>query len=514
MTVSALDNDHVRGYRQFLNGFFVQDDWQVTPRLTVNLGVRYEFISNPSEVNGKISNFADPRDAELRISKTIFNQNPSTKNFMPRVGLAWDVFGNGKTALRTGFGTYYEQILPRIYRLLNLSPPFFRFALAVNPTFFPTIDFNQLTAFQPNQLTIRGIDPNLETPYAIQYNFEVQQQITETLRVAAGYAGTRGVKLFQRSNFNLRVEDILPDGRRFWPAGRPFINPNFGPIEWRTSQVSSFYNALELSVEKRLSHGLRFQVAYTFSRSVDDGAGSTTQEAQNEPLFTPIFWDLQHTNRGLSGFDMRHAFVFNYNYALPIQASRDLRSQILGGWELNGITTLQTGTPMTIALGFDRARNGLSGARIADRPNLRAGFSNSPVSGVTGGCLGVRGGQKLGGPDLYLDPCAFELQPEGFLGNLGRNTVIGPGLANVDFSIQKRFIMPGEGKQLLFRAEFYNIFNRPNFYIPGQIDRAVAESGGLNVFTDASGAAAPNFGRIFVTSTISRQIQFGLKYIF
>ena len=169
---------------------------------------------------------------------------------------------------------------------------------------------------------------------------------------------------------------------------------------------------------------------------------------------------------------------------------------------------------MTIALGFDRARNSLAGARVADRPNLKAGFSNNPVSGVTGGCLGVRAGQKLGGPDLYLDPCAFELQPEGFLGNLGRNTVIGPGLANMDFSIQKRFIMPGEGKQLLFRAEFYNIFNRPNFYIPGQIDRAVAESGGLNVFTDASGAAAPNFGRIFVTSTISRQIQFGLKYIF
>src|SRR5262249_12632287 len=210
---------------------------------------------------------------------------------------------------------------------------------------------------------------------------------------------------------------------------------------------------------------------------------------------------------GLSGIDIRNYFSLNYTYDLPF--ARNLTGatgKLLSGWQVNGILTLADGTPVGILTGFNRSRNGSSRTQITDRPDLLPGFSKNPVKGVSKGCPGVLAGTRLGTPDLYFDPCAFGLPEAGFYGNLGRNTVIGPGLANFDFSVVKNIALT-EMKSLQFRAEAFNLFNRANFNRPGPQQESIK-------LFNPSGQRVVSAATIRSTLTDSRQIQFGLKFTF
>jgi len=470
--------DPDRGYRQSVWAFLAQDDVRLRSNLTLNLGLRYEFTTVPTEVNGKIANLRNLLDPEITIGDP-WHSNPSLKNFAPRVGLAWDPFGDGKTSIRTGFGMFYDLILPKCYILSgSLNPPFTTRTTITNPP-FP----NVLANFDSNayiKAQLQSINFDLQPSYVMQFNFSVQRSLGKDWDLTAGYSGSRGLHLLRIGDANLTLEEIVDGVKVYHPeSGRR--NPNFSGVMQRITDAQSYYNALQVSVEKRFSHGLRAHGSYTFARSIDDASGIHSQDYTNSVVYSADYYDRKY-DRGLSSFLAAHVVTFNTTYDLPF------RGRLFGGWQVNNITTLQTGHPFEVILGFNRSGNlNTTSQSRHERPNLKAGYSNNPI---------------LGGPDRYWDISAFELQPVNTRGNLGRNTLIGPGLANSDLSVVRVWKIR-ETAALQFRAEFFNFGNHPNFATPS----------GKTAFTGA-GVVAPDWGRITRTVTTSRQIQLGLKLAF
>jgi hypothetical protein len=478
--------DPIRGYRQSMFGFFVQDDYRFHSNLTFNLGLRYEFITTPTEVNGKISNLRNVSDAKVTVGDP-WHDNPSLKNFAPRIGVAWDPFKNGKTSVRAGFGLFFDEILPKYYFFSgSLNPPFTtRTSITAAP--FPNIVAN----FNPNapiKAQLQTVNYDLQTPYMIQYNLSVQRTLPSDIDLTLAYAGSRGNHLLRLGDANLAPETIVNGVKTYNPAaGRR--NANFTGIFQRITDAQSFYNSAQISAIKRYSHGLRAQLSYTFSRSVDDSSGINSQDFGNVVQYGLDWYD-RTIDRGLSAFHVKHNLTFNWTYDLPFGRNlTGIGGALLGGWQLNNIAAIRSGVPFTVRLGFNRSGNlNTTGFAANERPNLKAGASTNPI---------------LGGPDRYFDVTAFELPTVNTRGALGRNTLIGPGMVNIDLSLGKSFRL-GEQRALQFRAEVFNLANHPNFAVPsGQV-----------AFTNAQSAVAPTAGRITSTVTTSRQIQLGVKLTF
>jgi len=482
-----------RGWRQILFGWFVQDDFRIRPNLTLNLGFRHEFQVTPSEVEGKSANLINTTDLASTVGPPLI---PDKKNFAPRVGLAWDPFGKGKTSIRLGVGMFYNELTGRTWYLSSMQE--YRFLttyLVRNPTSFPNAFGNALT---PGSLSEQTMQYNTSTPTAIHYNLDVQQQLAPTLSVHAGYVGSDSYNLTEQDSEDIRVAQILPDGSRFFAANAPFVNPNFSTIRRLRTRSIGKYNAMQAGLTKSLSRGLLLQVNYTWSKNL-----ATADALSSSQLYSinAYVMDVANLNRdyGYAAFDQRHSFVANARYKLPFGFKSGLTKAVLGGWEMNAILIRNSGLPLAVLDGFNNSQNGDSGQ--PDRPNLLPGFSNNPTHGTTAGCQGVPGGQKLGTPDLWFDPCAFGLSPAGTFGNLGRDTVIGPPFRNLDFSMGKNFPLR-ERFNVEFRAEFFNILNHANFSAP------------LNPLFTAQRVSSGNAGVIVSTANANREIQFGLKMTF
>ncbi|MBI3939789.1 MAG: TonB-dependent receptor [Acidobacteria bacterium] len=494
MTMPAPGFDPEIKVRQNLIAFYAQDDLRLSPRLTVNLGLRYEFVTVPYEIHGRNSNLRSLFDSNLTVGKPMF-ENPSLKNFAPRVGFAWDIFGDRKMALRGGFGIFHGQLLPRSWeRSFRRNPPFFNTAIKrpPGPIPFPRSRFGELTNIPLNELESQPIVFTPSTPYMMQYNLGLERQISQTLVVRAAYVGSRGVHLTRVTNWNINFPYQIRDGKKFFPTGLRRRNPALSSVRLISTDANSAYNSLQLGLTHRLSEGFQVQANYNFARSVDDGTEAQSNAFRGS-IIRPQDPDDRSSFRGLSDFHIQHSFVVNTVYELPWgKGWTGPAGKLAAGWGVSSILRLASGSPFAIELGFDRSR---TGERQAQRPNLKAGFSNSPI---------------LGGPDQYFDVNAFELQPAGFFGDLGRNTLIGPGMATVDFSLLKNILVPSvsESFRVQFRAEFFNIFNRPNFAVPQP-----AGTGGVRAISN-SGAPILSAAALTKTATTSRQIQFGLKVLF
>jgi len=482
--------DPDRGYRQSLSAFFAQDDIRVRPNLTLNLGLRYEFATVPIEVNRKISNLRNVTDPTLNVGGQWY-ANPSLKNFAPRIGIAWDPFSSGKTSIRAGFGIFDDEILPKYYFFSgSLNPPFTERASLVNPP-FP----NLLANFDPRNVKyqLQTTNYHLQNPYAMQFNLGIQRSLRGDWVIGAAYSGSRGNHLLRIGDANLAPFTVA-DGIKIYHPELGRMNPNFASITQRISDSQSFYNALQLSAQKQFSRGLRAQFSYTFSRSIDDASGVNSQDFTDGTPYVMDFYDRKN-DRGLSTFWAQHVFVGNWSYELPFARSmKGAGALLLKGWQLNSITTVQTGHPFEVRLGFNRSGN-LNTVNYAmhERPDLKPGYSNNPI---------------LGGPDRYWDINAFALQPANERGNLGRNTLIGPGLVNCDLAASKSFAVD-EARRFEFRAEMFNLPNHPNFGAPSGFTAFT----GVNAATGAP-TVSPTWGVISTTVTTSRQIQFGLKFVF
>ena len=495
-----------RGLRAIMLGTYLQDDYRVKPHLTLNLGLRYELTTVPIEVNNKMSFLLDPSDTTLK------NQQPfagNHANFAPRFGFAWDPKGDGKMSVHGGWGVYYDQIL--LNQFLNMFDR--------NPS--PDLQHGWLTvtlqganAPFPHPLAAALVTPgfslqnavfnDFKSPYLYQYNLTVQREIAAHVVATIAYVGSSGRHLVERSDGNTPIPTVRPDGTLFTAASAPRRNPAWADLQTRRLSGLSYYNSLQLSVVRRFSRGLQLQGAYTYSRSIDSSSGLFSEEADNAATGTEIP-DRLYNERGLSNFDIRHNAVINFNYELPL--GRNLQGaprELLNGWEFGGIASLASGVPFTVENSANRSQNKATGANFADRPNLAPGASNDPTRGISQGCPGFAAGTPVGTPDHYFDPCAFTPQPLGMFGNLGRNTLIGPGLTDFDFLMDKHFRV-GERKELQFRAEFFNLMNHPNFEAPNATTRQIFS---------ITGQLSSSAGVLTKTTTTSRQIQFGLKFIF
>jgi hypothetical protein len=336
----------------------------------------------------------------------------------------------------------------------------------------------------------------------------VERQLPFQMALSLGYAGSRGLNLISLKNANPRLQTVLPGGRFFWFGDEPRINPNFDSITQITTPANSWYHSLQFVLRKQLSRGLQFQSAYTWSKLIDeksgfgglDGGGSGRSGIATQLLPRQL-------DRARSDYDVAHSWRFSAIYRLPALRSQGFLGKVWSGWWTSGILTAQTGQPFTVTTGgSDRSRSLGAG----NLPDLNAGRRNSNiVSGTSAGCLrrdgpNVAAGTPLGTPDLYYDPCAFSLEPLGFLGNTGRNILIAPGVANLDFSLVKdtRLGLLGEGGSLQFRTEVFNILNRANFHRPSE-----------RLFSAPNATPLATGAAITSTDTKSRQVQLALKVI-
>ena len=478
------------GWRWASLGAFIQDDIQVSTNLVVNLGLRYEYSSSPTEVNGKLANLRSPLDTTITVGGRLFK--PMSRSFAPRFGFAWSPFGDIRTVLRGGYGIFFNPLVVNMFGNSRMVPPFVQQVVIALRT-FP----NPLAAGRTPVVSTTGqsIDYNLSQPYAQEWNFEWQQQLGSDFVATASYVGNRGLHLIRSVEANSAVPSSITNGTKFFAPGLTRQNLSFGPIRGRFSDGMAWYNALTLGVEKRFNKGWTMGASYTWSKSLSTNDSSFTDfpnQPSNSQDPTNPFLD-----KGPSAFDVRQRMVFHFIYQLPFSMSNSKAQWMVGGWSLSGIGSFSSGYPFTVIDGFNRSGNLQTDNSIADRPNWNPNFQGKVI---------------LGDPARWFNPAAFVLQTAGFYGNVGRNVLTGPGFANVDLSLGKTFRIT-ETQGIEFRADVFNMFNHPNFATPSS-PAAPQVNGGVIVFPDATGVAAATAGQIFRTVTDSRQIQFSLRYRF
>ena len=480
-----------------INSFslFFQDDWHISRKLTVNLGLRYDPFFPWKETKGRIEVFSPAAYNAGQVSSVYINapkgllfpgdpnvpqwgQKGNFKNFEPRVGFAYDLTGDGKTAIRGGFGMFYDVYQNGIYnnRFVDTSP--FSVQVNLNPATTPFSDpyrgiTNPFPAPYPPPRNIAFPLPDLaasydvghggvyQTPVAYDWNFTIERQLRGDWMVRAGYVGSHASHLME----TVELSPVV------YPT-KAHLYPEYSDIAMAAQDVNSSYNSLQLTAQKRFSKGFTILANYTWSKSIDDlpnGQDITTVVTGNN---SPIPWYLpgrHQFDRGPSEFDHTHRFVTSFSWSLPrLDSSPAALRFVAGGWQLSGLLTAQSGGPLTILAGKDQ-----SGTALGTDRGVLVG-SNGYGSGACGSakpCVD------------WLTPGAFGLPAAGSYGNLGKGALRGPDLITYDGGLFKEFPVRGERMRFQFRAEYFNLFNRVNFGNP-----AVSISGA-------------GFGRITSTAT-------------
>ena len=495
--------DGIRGQRNSIIAGYVQDDYRLRPNLTLNLGVRYEMDTVVKEVNGKIANLRYITDPKVSTGDPYYH-NPTFKNFAPRLGFAWDPFKDGKTAIRGGMGMF--DIIPLPYIFISLIPrstPYYIQGTLTNPSpsLFPG---KGVSLFAPSTTQATHIEYDPKRSYKGQWNLNIQRQLSKSMALTVGYVGSVGVHLTHTVYDTNQVPASLVtwDGaHNIFPipaTGTAIkkINPNFGQIRSTEWSGHSTYHSLQSNLTQRLAKGLTYQVAYTWSKSMDDGTNTSADNESLNSVGQP--WAFcQRCNRGPSDFDLTHNLVANFQYDVPVPAavrSNAFAKTVLGGWQLGGIYTRQSGGLFNLKIPTDRAFTGNSvvgATQGGQRPDWLAtlpGCSN-PVTG-----------------DIahYIKAECFGFPAPGALGNLGRDKFRMPTFRDFDFSVFKNQNLRGERLKMQFRAEVFNIMNNTNL---APRTNSIFNGSGVVV---QSVAARPSD----ITLNSSRQIQFGLRFIF
>jgi hypothetical protein len=493
-TANLPNTSNPIGLRQSVLGVYLQDDWHLKPNLTLNLGLRHEISSVPSEEHGRLSTLPSLTAPQPRIGSPYF-QNPTLRNFSPRVGFSWDPFKTGKTAVRGGFGQY--DVLPLTYEFLLpsvLSAPYYEQGSSSKLVAgsFPDALFSTLTA---TALRTDYIEPNPRRNYVLEWNLNVQHQMWQDLVLELGYAGSHGVHSpLTTSDMNTVQPTATPQGYE-WPtpigSGKK-LNPNVGiltPVLW---QVSSVYDALQARIRKRLSRGVQIEGSYTWAKALDAGSESGNTAFANSLTNVPVFDP--RVRRGLADFDIRHTFVVNALWEIPSpHAHAKAVNWLAGEWQLGEILQITSGQPFTPLIGGDPLGSLIASFAYDYPDRLALPGCNRPVN--------------PGNPDHYINTACFAVpNPVNRLGDAGRNVAIGPGVVNLDLSLFKnnRVRIISETCNVQFRAELFNILNHANFAPPN--------STGIQIFSQNLMPIASG-GALTSTSTTSRQIQFAIKFI-
>ena len=456
---------------------FVQDDWQARDNLTLTMGLRYEYVDPTYEGRDRITNFDFETGTTLLAGKNGQSRsmvNPDKSALAPRVGFAWDLTGDGRMALRGGYGIFYEVTLINQTLGLRLNPPWFNQDLALGDgrTVTTANAFNNLAVVTPN---LSAFDRNYKMGRVQQFSLNLQRQLASNLVADVGYVGTRGDRLFRTVNYN----QPAPAAGAV-QARRPY--PQYGNMNTVASLASSEYNSLEARLEKRFARGYSFLASYTLSKSMDDASGSGGTADSGVPQNSRNL----DAEWGPSVYDVRQRFVLSGIYELPwgsgrrwMSSSGGVLGMLFADWQVNGIFTLQGAQPFTPVLGIDNSNTG----QLQDRPNL-VGDPYAPGPGC----------EQTRTADCWVNPAAFARADPFTFGNAGRNSLRGPGTKNLDLSLVKA-VRFGGANQLQVRIETFNLLNWVNYDIPNRT------------------ALTPNFGKVF-TAGPPRQIQLGLRFMY
>jgi hypothetical protein len=546
-----------RNLRQTLLGGYVQDDWRFKPNLTLNLGLRYEMVTVPTETAGKLAVLRNLSDATPHLGDPFFN-NPTTKNFEPRVGFAWDPFRNGKMAVRGGFGMFDVLPLPYQFTLLTtLAAPFFAYTSINNPQpLDPTrgVFPNNLPPLPSNKLRATYIDPNPKRNYVMQYNLNIQYQLTPSLTSLVAYVGSRGIHqpyrpddadivIPTRTSAGYLFPKVDVVGNAFSPtcnqvdpnatpgddpnlcAPPARINENYGSVRGMFYEGQSYYNALETQLAKRMSHGFQVQGTFTWGRSIDTSSATVAGDAFGNSIASPSYFFNPKVSRALSDFNVARTLVINGLWELPSPKSITGPARFLTeGWQLGVIFTASTGIPFTPTFATGGDPNGTLSSDDWAYPNRLGGAGcqsltnpGNPNTYIKTGCFAVPVAPSQAFFDANCDPAPpslgaalapGDLRCFNLKGNAGRNILISPGLMDVDFSVFKNNYIRkiSETFNIQFRAEMFNIFNRANFAPPITPDNT-------DIFL-GDGTPTGVAGQLSRTTTTAREIQFALKVIF
>jgi hypothetical protein len=527
-------NRSVMYWRSIEGAWYVQDVIQLRSNFTVRVGLRDEFTNGWNEKYGRASQYlldangvptSDPVTSATHIGSSTFLNNNATRLFSPRVGIAWDVFGNGKTSIRSGFGMFYSLMDNLSFQMNFVAPYNTLFAFnnvslldsAVPPPVVPGkalppfcspdvppgVPGAPCTLVQPMGVQLDG-----KTPTVASWNYSIEQQLARNMSLRVAYVGSHGYHNIIDIDANTIPQQIcsnpascasggiratnpptlVSQGTAYFPAGtRPnkyVANAYF----WYPEGVST-YHALQADLTKRVSSGLLFRANYTFAKNLDNGTATASSQSQNN---NQSVLDPRHPmiDYGRSALDFRHQGSGSFSYELPFGKGKPfgngltgIADKLVGGWQMNGIVTLLSGFPITPLVGTNRSGNG--NTFNPDRPNYNPNFHGPVITGRV---------------DQWFNPNAFSLPTLGTWGNVGRGVLNGPDLKEIDVSLFKTIPIT-EKTRLLFRAEAFNIANRANFGVPNFL-----------VFSGES--ISPSAGQITSTVTSSRQIQFGLKLMF
>jgi hypothetical protein len=538
----SITNIHNVDYHRQNYAFFAQDDFRVSQKLTLNLGLRYEIFTVVKARYNELANFdfscnclVVPRGQDTPLTPTLATLiplerngtpgliSPDLTNFAPRVGLAYQI--TNKLVLRTGYGIFYggEENGPYSNPSPGFNPPFFVTQDWATPCALPAANqqfpsgmgancsiaglthlyqgFPASSLTDPNTPTLFSESSNLRTPYVQQWHLGMQYELPSQMLLDIAYAGSHGADLYGMYNGNQAAINVAfcttpPNTPQNCPLAprRPFPAVDAGIDTLRANDFSN-YNALQVHLEKRMSHGLEFGVSYTYAHALDDASSASLGSLNNGDFRNQLEPGLEYGN---SDFDLRQRFTVNYAYQLPFGRGQALGgnasgalNQLIGNWQVAGIVTAQTGNWFTIGDSVSNVSTVDAGGTVAyypTRPNVVGNPNGKP-------CL----------PGTLFNTCAFVNDAIYFtFGDAGRNIVRGPGLQNWDFSIFKMFPI-GEARRFEFRTEFFNIWNHENPLLGpvGAIsEEPVAVEYGTPQFGHPQAALNPRF------------IQFGLKFYF
>ena len=508
-TFTYAPNTTELGWRTLFADGFIEDTWHISPRFEARLGVRTESSTGWSESQGRASVYTFTNGIISTTPNSGLSNALTTNNALllpePRAGFAWNVFGDGRTAITGGAGLHHTLLDALDYRLDQAAPYntvySYKNSTVANPT-------GVTPAVSPST-----VDSAIHTPTLFAYDVKIEQQLAPATSLTIGYTGSHSYHQILNGDLN-EPAYILVNGQVFYPAGGTPTTPaapvKANPAVANTTSWwaggSGNYNALVLDLRQNFNHGLQVRGNYTWSKNLDDGSAWNTSVSSNTPAFVEVP-ALPHLDYGPAATDIRNIAAINATYDLPLGKNKalfgnagELADRFVSGWSVASITTLLSGFPFSPQLGYNPTGSGDS--RNPIRPNVNPAFTG-PL--YPGGSTAQRVAQ-------YFNPAAFSAPSAGYVGNAGRDSLVGPGYADWDFSLLKSTQL-SERTRLQFRAEFFNILNHTNLQLPNEVVYSAGPTQGTTANQNTV-AALGSPGVISATANTSRQIQLGLKLLF
>jgi hypothetical protein len=509
-TFTYAPNTTELGWRTLFVDGFLEDTWHITPRFETRIGFRSESSTGWSEAQNRASVYTFPNGV-ISTNPTSGLSNALTNNralFLPepRAGFAWNVFGNDRTSITGGVGFHHTLLDALDYRLDQAAPYNTVYSYSATSVADPTSGTGLVSP--------STVDTSIATPALLSYDFKIEQQIAPATSISIGYNGSHSYHQILNGDLNEPAYVIQANDRIFYPASgtqaAPAVPIKANPAVANTtswwSGGSGNYNALVVDVRHQLSHGLQLRGNYTWAKNLDDGSAWNTSVSSNTPAFVSVP-SLPHLDYGPAATDIRQAAAINATYELPFGDGKAFLSnsgrtvgRIVSGWSVASIANLLTGFPFSPQLGYNPTGSGDS--RNPIRPDINSNFSGSLYNH---GSTAQRAAQ-------FFNPNAFSAPAAGYVGNVRRDSLTGPGFADWDLSLLKSTHIT-ERTRLQLRAEFFNILNHTNLQLPNE----VVYSAGPTQGTLANQSAVATFGSpgvITATANTSRQIQLGAKFIF